>query len=375
MFISKSYFLMQVPLPQYGSAPPLVIARVNGEDQHGWFFSGLYFKSANAQCHIFLPQEFSSPRLSFWPLNKDQYLQPATNLVKDAHALGLEVYAYKFANDVISSYNYSYDPSAEYLQFIDNSDFSVDGVLTDFPSTASAAIGKDHCLKEAKLITGLASSHLIFHGARSKPKATLHTLQPEGIAIVDAVSSALINASYDKETRQTDVIHKMRAANLSGSPCKRLSKNLSYTILPAQPGSLLNLTEPGALPPAAGPAPVLEAADVVDPPLPPVTVGGHGAASPSNDSSTKSGATAASASAGLCLLVAGLAALLALTLTKEPCYSSYGFNDIIQATQVRFPYVLNGDMITGQYFLSLITDVLDWRRLAVLLKLLKESDH
>ena len=77
-------------------------------------------------------------------MNKDQYLQPATTLVKDAHALGLEVYAFKFANDFISSYNYSYDPSAEYLQLIDNSDFSVDGVLTDFPSTASAAIGKDH---------------------------------------------------------------------------------------------------------------------------------------------------------------------------------------------------------------------------------------
>ena len=85
-----------------------------------------------------------APKNYIWPVNKDQYLQPATTLVKDAHALGLEVYAFKFANDFISSYNYSYDPSAEYLQFIDNSDFSVDGVLTDFPSTASAAIGKDH---------------------------------------------------------------------------------------------------------------------------------------------------------------------------------------------------------------------------------------
>jgi hypothetical protein len=39
------------------------------------------------------------------------------------------------------------------LQFIDNSDFAVDGVLTDFPSTASAAIGKEHCmLEKAKLL-------------------------------------------------------------------------------------------------------------------------------------------------------------------------------------------------------------------------------
>jgi glycerophosphoryl diester phosphodiesterase len=93
------------------------------------------------------------PKNYIWPVNKDQYLQPTTTLVKDAHALGLEVYAFKFANDSISSYNYSYDPSAEYLQFIDNSDFSVDGVLTDFLSTASAAIGKDHYMfGKAKLM-------------------------------------------------------------------------------------------------------------------------------------------------------------------------------------------------------------------------------
>jgi glycerophosphoryl diester phosphodiesterase len=87
------------------------------------------------------------PKNYIWPVNKDQYLQPATTLVKDAHALVLEVYAFKFANDFISSYNYSYDPSAEYLQFIDNSDFSVDGVLTNFLSTASAAIA---CLAHTK---------------------------------------------------------------------------------------------------------------------------------------------------------------------------------------------------------------------------------
>ena len=72
------------------------------------------------------------------------YLEPSTSLVKDAHALGLEVYASGFANDdPCMSYNYSYDPSAEILQYIDNSDFSVDGVLTDNPPTASGAIGKN----------------------------------------------------------------------------------------------------------------------------------------------------------------------------------------------------------------------------------------
>ncbi|KAJ1260049.1 hypothetical protein BS78_10G202100 [Paspalum vaginatum] len=472
------------------------------------------------------------PKAYIWPVNKDQFLQPATNLVKDAHALGLEVYAFKFANDVISSYNYSYDPSAEYLQFIDNADFSVDGVLTDFPSTASASIAciahtKDKplppprndtrpliithngasgifpactdlayqqavedgadiidcsvqmskdavpfCMDSPDLTKGTAAATVFMtneiqsgsgvfsfdissseiqnlkpdlvgpytqQGLKRNPAAkssgklmmladflafskssnvsgilvdNAPYLATRGIGIVDAVSGALVNASYDKETRQqvliasddsavlgafkkfpafkrvlqighaisdasktsveevakfadavsisrgsvvqaqgsfltrfTDVIDKMHDANLSvyvgllknefmnlafdfcadpmveiatysslmadgivtefpataagyfRSPCSDFSKNLSYTIMPAKPGFSLNLTDPSLLPPAQGPAPVLEPADVVDPPLPPVPS--------SNDSSTTSSATAAGSSAGLCLLVAG----------------------------------------------------------------------
>ncbi|CAJ2633875.1 unnamed protein product [Trifolium pratense] len=80
------------------------------------------------------------PKGYIWPIDASLYLQPHTSLVSDAHKAGLEVYASDFANDVISSYNYSYDPLTEYLQFIDNGDFSVDGLLTDFPITPSAAI-------------------------------------------------------------------------------------------------------------------------------------------------------------------------------------------------------------------------------------------
>ncbi|XP_010943202.1 glycerophosphodiester phosphodiesterase GDPDL7 [Elaeis guineensis] len=87
------------------------------------------------------------PKSYIWPVNKDKYLESATTLVTDAHNLGLEVHAYNFANDQPASYNYSFDPTAEYLQFIDHSDFSVDGVLTDFPSTASTAVA---CLAHNK---------------------------------------------------------------------------------------------------------------------------------------------------------------------------------------------------------------------------------
>ena len=81
------------------------------------------------------------PKHYIWPVTSDLYLQPHTSVVLDAHKEGLEVFASDFANDGLISYNYSYDPVAEYLSFIDNGKFSVDGVLTDFPITASEAIG------------------------------------------------------------------------------------------------------------------------------------------------------------------------------------------------------------------------------------------
>lgn len=93
---------------------------------------------------ILVPKEY------IWPLSKDQYLLTPTSVVADAHKQGLEVYASGFANDMPGSYNYSYDPTAEYLQFVDNSEFSVDGVLTDFPPTASEAIGQTISLYSLK---------------------------------------------------------------------------------------------------------------------------------------------------------------------------------------------------------------------------------
>ncbi|KAF4384473.1 hypothetical protein G4B88_007110 [Cannabis sativa] len=80
------------------------------------------------------------PKSYIWPTNTKSYLLPHTSLVLDAHKEGLEVYASEFMNDVPLSYNYSHDPVAEYLNFFDNGKFSVDGVLSDFPITPSAAI-------------------------------------------------------------------------------------------------------------------------------------------------------------------------------------------------------------------------------------------
>ncbi|RVW70218.1 Glycerophosphodiester phosphodiesterase GDPDL4 [Vitis vinifera] len=80
------------------------------------------------------------PKGYIWPVNKDSYLESSTLVVQNAHKEGLEVFGSDFINDIPFSYNYSYDPIAEVLNFIDNDAFSVDGVLSDFPITPSAAI-------------------------------------------------------------------------------------------------------------------------------------------------------------------------------------------------------------------------------------------
>ncbi|KAH8519019.1 hypothetical protein H0E87_000739 [Populus deltoides] len=80
------------------------------------------------------------PKSHIWPSDASNYLQPHTSIVSDAHKAGLEVFVSDLYNDVPLSYNYSFDPVTEYLSFVDNGDFSVDGVLSDFPVTPSATI-------------------------------------------------------------------------------------------------------------------------------------------------------------------------------------------------------------------------------------------
>ncbi|KAG9443602.1 hypothetical protein H6P81_014942 [Aristolochia fimbriata] len=81
------------------------------------------------------------PKIYIWPVNANSYLESHTTVVSDAHKEGLQVFAADFSNDALAAYNYSYDPVAEALSFIDNPDFAVDGLMSDFPITPSEAIG------------------------------------------------------------------------------------------------------------------------------------------------------------------------------------------------------------------------------------------
>ncbi|KAF9607096.1 hypothetical protein IFM89_032212 [Coptis chinensis] len=67
------------------------------------------------------------------------------------------------------SFNYNYDRTKEYLQFIDNSEFAVDGVLTDFPPTASEAIA---CLAHNQKMLAVRDPLVISHNGASGVYAT-----------------------------------------------------------------------------------------------------------------------------------------------------------------------------------------------------------
>ncbi|CAH2053210.1 unnamed protein product [Thlaspi arvense] len=118
-----------------------LIFRFLDQDQIDPFTNQSYGSHAKNLSYI---RTFSSgilvPKSYIWPVGSDLYLHPHTSLVKDAHKEGLRVFASGFANDFVFAYNYSYDPTKEYMSFIDNGKFSVDGFLSDFPVTPYRAI-------------------------------------------------------------------------------------------------------------------------------------------------------------------------------------------------------------------------------------------
>ncbi|XP_006586115.1 glycerophosphodiester phosphodiesterase GDPDL4-like isoform X2 [Glycine soja] len=170
------------------------------------------------------------PKGYIWPVDPTGlYLLPHTSLVSDAHKVGLEVFASDILNDIPISYNYSYDPVAEYLNFIDNGNFSVDGVLSDFPLTPSEAID---CFahiglnspKKASMLNPYSTSSL-YRNPKSNKKGQFLTLldflnltkaqtsllgvviiienaaylaRKQNLSVTEAVIDTLSKAGYDK---------------------------------------------------------------------------------------------------------------------------------------------------------------------------------
>jgi len=75
------------------------------------------------------------------PVTRDGTTQPATTVVADAHAAGLLVHAWTFRSDSqFLARAYAGNPAAEYRQF---AALGVDGVFTDFPDHAVAALRRE----------------------------------------------------------------------------------------------------------------------------------------------------------------------------------------------------------------------------------------
>ncbi|KAJ0102396.1 hypothetical protein Patl1_04048 [Pistacia atlantica] len=181
-----------------------------------------------------------------------------------------------FANDLVFSYNHSYDPVTEYLSFFDNGDFSVDGVLSDFPITPSAAadcfshlgnnaskkdgvdiidcpvqMSKDGiplCLSSINLIdstdaaqssfSNLAKSIPIIRGSgiftfslelgkTFKPCTyAAYLAENEGIGATDAVITALKDAGYDNRTTLKVMIQSTNSSVLT-----KFKNNKNYELV------------------------------------------------------------------------------------------------------------------------------------------------
>lgn len=130
------------------------------------------------------------PKDYIWPVTADNYLLPSTSIVTEAHEAGLEIYASGFVNDKAVPFNYSYDPLAEYLNFVGDGGFSVDGVLSDYPITASEAIGCFANLNSSKTDHVTGNPLVISHNGASGdyPDCTdlaYHSAVDDGADVID----------------------------------------------------------------------------------------------------------------------------------------------------------------------------------------------
>ncbi|MBD2448882.1 phytase [Nostoc sp. FACHB-152] len=125
----------------------------------------------------------------------DRVLGTPTTLVKDAHAVGLQVHPYTFRNEsVFLASDYNGDPKAEYEQFIN---LGVDAYFTDFPGTGDLV--RDQFVGQAA-VSNLGGSKGFEGLAISPDKQTLYPLL-EGTVTGDPTGSLRIY-KFDVPSKQ-----------------------------------------------------------------------------------------------------------------------------------------------------------------------------
>ncbi|CAN1242372.1 Glycerophosphodiester phosphodiesterase GDPDL3 [Linum perenne] len=175
------------------------------------------------------------PKTYIWPLDASNYLLPSTSVVLDAHKAGLEVVASEFYNDAVLSYNYSYDPVSEYLQYVDNGQFSAE-TLSNFstnvpelkgngiytfslpwsqiqtltpvisnPYPSFQLVRNPKMRNAGKLVSlsdflALAKNSGSLSGILIRVENAAYLMEKQGLAVLDTVESELSKAGYDNQT-------------------------------------------------------------------------------------------------------------------------------------------------------------------------------
>ncbi|CAH9083630.1 unnamed protein product [Cuscuta europaea] len=199
------------------------------------------------------------PKTYILPVNESFYLQSHTSLVLDAHKAGLEIYASDFANDSPLPYDYYSDPVAEYLSYIDNGNFSADGVLSDFPLTASAAIGcYSHMQKDDKIqvtdllvitndgasgyyagCTDVAYTSAVYNGADIIDCTVQMTKDRRpfcmgSVNLIGVTTAAEVFNNYSRSISELKTVRAIHSFDLTWGDIQNLKPTISYPFLKYQ---------------------------------------------------------------------------------------------------------------------------------------------
>ncbi|EEE69509.1 hypothetical protein OsJ_28963 [Oryza sativa Japonica Group] len=320
---------------------------INGAQKTGWLPVDYNMASLRNVTCIMVPKNY------IWPVTSDNYIQLHTQIVQEAHNAGLEIYASDFSNDGIFPYNYSYDPLGEYLSFVSDGGFSVDGVLTDFPLTASEAIeiNVNIAVRQRQLAEALISQItlqgiplIISHngGSGDYPGCTdlaYENAVRDGADVIDCsiqmtkdgipicMSSIDLLATTDVQQSKfcslLSVIPEIQSKKgiftfnltwddiniLRLNSCTGLGDGKPRSMKAVEIGGLVQTLQDKARRPARAPALVLKPSDVVEPPLPAAAAAAAAAAvpkttgysSPRSDAPPPAAAVTAISSTGILL--------------------------------------------------------------------------
>ncbi|CAI0373993.1 unnamed protein product [Linum tenue] len=201
------------------------------------------------------------PKTYIWPLDERNYLHSSMPLVLDAHKAGLEVVATDFYNDDVLSYNYSYDPIAEYLQFVDNDCYAhigrnaseedvpelkgkgiytfslnwsqiqnlttaISNPFLSYQLYRNPRVSNEGSLVSLADFLALAKDAGSLSGVLINIENAAYLMEKQGLAVVDAVETELSKAGYDNQTAL-----KIMIQSTNSSVLMKLKDKIQYELV------------------------------------------------------------------------------------------------------------------------------------------------